>query len=45
MILFNYFIRNIMDNFTRLKKIGRGNFGDVWLVERKSDGHVKLLIV
>ena len=29
-----------MDNFNRIKKIGKGNFGDVSLVQRKSDNQV-----
>jgi len=31
-----------MDTFERIKKIGKGTFGDVLLVERKSD-HMVIL--
>lgn len=30
-----------MENFTRIKKIGKGTYGDVLLVERKSDNLVQ----
>lgn len=31
-----------MDQFDRIRKIGKGNFGDVLLVTRKIDGKVRL---
>lgn len=31
-LIYNY-IKNRMDKYTRIKMIGKGNFGDVWLVE------------
>ena len=27
-----------MDKYEKIKKIGRGTYGDVWLVKRKEDG-------
>jgi len=32
-----------MELYTKLKKIGEGKFGDVSLVQRKSDGKVYLM--
>ena len=29
-----------MEKFIRLDKLGKGSFGDVWLVERKEDNKV-----
>lgn len=29
-----------MENYEKLKKIGNGNFGQIWLVKRKTDGQV-----
>ena len=31
-----------MDKFNRLDKLGKGSFGDVWLVERKEDKKVQI---
>ena len=33
-----------MEKYRRLKKIGRGTFGDVILVERITDGQVFLIL-
>jgi NIMA (never in mitosis gene a)-related kinase len=34
-----------MEQFERIRKIGKGNFGDVLLVQRKSDGKVYILFI
>lgn len=34
-----------MDKFTRLDKLGKGSFGDVWLVERKEDKRVNSIFM
>lgn len=31
-----------MEKYDKVKKIGRGTFGDVLLVQRKSDNHVRI---
>lgn len=33
-----------MENFTRIKKIGKGTYGDVLLVEKKSDNLVHIFL-